>query len=433
MHFSKPVFRCGVRVGITRCNAFCYVTFLYRDFANLMGGKLPDEEARTKEPIEMLIKHMAIHVKDSSLLGGEKAHHISEGMSFTIGSAPPERVKLSLPNEKTDGHIQVFDKTGKVLPVEGKISLENGRIYYTNFNENGVELIDREGKVSAGVYKVGARLFVDPSQKIMLSGVYPVRVEIKEAEIELGEREQLLKPKSEREIISSIKGWNFDLNLQGVIKLIDAVSAILEREKQAGKLGIGIDKEGVSVQGMTIRENGVAHLPKEGEAIIVGKPDYLEGVLLETHFVDRVLNGEKVYLTLTGGYIHRLGNIENEETQKLFGLVLGLKKEFTNNVVILSEKPGAGVGAFQPEAPAANGIQYGEEGRKVVAERYKRLFEQMPNSVKMENGISITQEGAENIAKDISEVIKPGEKKAYAVVDLSKDSDDPTQVQIGYI
>ena len=394
---------------------------------------MPDDE-KVKEPIEMLIKHMAIHVKDSSLVGGEKAHHISEGMSFTVGSAIPERVKLSLPNEKTDGHIQVFDKTGKVLPLEGKISLENGRIYYTNYNENGVELIDSEGKVSAGSYRVGARLFVDPSQKIMLSGVYPVRVEIKEAEIELGERSQVqLKPKSEREIISSITERNFDLDLQGIMKLIDDVSAILEREKQAGRLGIGIDKEGVSVQGMTVRENGVAHLPKQGEAVIVGRPDYLESVLLETHFVDRVLNGQKVYLALTGGYIHRLENVENQETQKLFGLVLGLKKEFTNNVIILSEKPGAGVeAAVQPQAPATVGIQYGEEGRKVVAERYRRLFEQMPNSVKMENGISITQEGAENISKDISEVIKP-EKKAYAVVDLSKDADDQSQVRIGYL
>jgi hypothetical protein len=393
---------------------------------------LTNEETRAKEPIEMLIKHMAVHIKDSSLVGGEKAHHISEGMSFTIGSAPPERVKLSLPNEKTDGHIQVFDKTGKVLPVEGKISLENGKIYYTNYNENGVQLIDSDGKLSAGVYRIGARLLVDPSQIIMLSGVYPVRIEIKEAEIELGEREQVpLQAKSEREILRSIMARNFDLDLRGVMKLIDDVSAILEKEKQAGKLGIGIDKEGVSVKGMMTGENGVAHLPKEGEAIIVGRLGYAERALLETHFVDRVLNGEKLYLVLTGGYIDRLGNVESEETQKLLGLALGLKKEFTNNVVILSERQHP-EGAAPPQPQVEIGIQYGEEGRAVVAEKYRRLFEQMPNAVKMENGISVTSQGAENTAKDLSEVINPGEKRAYAVVDLSKGADDPNQVQIGY-
>lgn len=393
---------------------------------------MTNEETRAKEPIEMLIKHMAVHIKDSSLVGGEKAHHISEGMSFTIGSAPPERVKLSLPNEKTDGHIQVFDKTGKVLPVEGKISLENGKIYYTNYNENGVQLIDSDGKLSAGVYRIGARLLVDPSQIIMLSGVYPVRIEIKEAEIELGEREQVpLQAKSEREILRSIMARNFDLDLRGVMKLIDDVSAILEKEKQAGKLGIGIDKEGVSVKGMMTGENGVAHLPKEGEAIIVGRLGYAERALLETHFVDRVLNGEKLYLVLTGGYIDRLGNVESEETQKLLGLALGLKKEFTNNVVILSERQHP-EGAAPPQPQVEIGIQYGEEGRAVVAEKYRRLFEQMPNAVKMENGISVTSQGAENTAKDLSEVINPGEKRAYAVVDLSKGADDPNQVQIGY-
>jgi len=390
------------------------------------GEKKPAD----KEPIEMLIKHMAVHIKDSSLVGGEKAHHISEGMSFTIGSAPSERVKLSLLNEKTDGHIQVFDKTGRVLPVEGKISLENGKIYYTNYNENGVELIDGEGKVSAGAYRIGAKLFVDSSHKIMLSGIFPVRIEIKEVEIELGEREQVPpKPKSEREILGGITGRNFDLDLRGVMKLIDDVSAILEKEKQAGKLGIGIDREGVSVQGMMIGEGGVAHLPKEGEVVIVGKPDYLERALLETHFVRRVLNGEKVYVVLTGGYLGRLENVEGEETQKLFALVLGLKKEFTNNIVILSEKSTAG-GEVAMQATAATGIQYGEEGRGIVTEKYRRLFEQMPAAVKMENGISITPEGAENIAKDISGVINPGERGAYAVVDLSKGAEDPNQVQV---
>lgn len=381
--------------------------------------------------MEMLIKQMAVHIHDSSFVGGAKAHHISEGMSFTIGTASPERVKLYLPNEKTQGHIEVPDRTGRVLPIEGKIELLNGQIWYTNYNENGVQLIDSDGKVQGAVFRVGAKLLVDPSLRLLLSEVYPVKFEIKDAEITLGEREALPpQAKSEREILGRIMARNYDIDLRGAMKRIDDIHAIIEKERQSGKLGMGIDKDGVSVKGMWSGEDGVAHLPKEGEAIIVGKPDYLENVLLKVHFVNKALKGEKVYLLLTGGCVEKLGNVENKETQNLLGFVLGLKKEeFTNNIVILSERSAEEI----VQSPEKTGVIYGEEGAKIIHEKYRKLFGQMPVALRMENGILITSEGAENIAKDISEVIKPVGKNPYAVVDLSKGSDDPNQVQINYL
>lgn len=333
-------------------------------------------------------------------------------MSISIGRHTPEEMGKSRRE-----HIQIHNDTREfVSRNHGDISVEKGRIFYTDHSTNGTTMTDASGNVLREIKNEKVEI-TDPSMRLVFPNGSTISFRIETVKLEVSKPEQVKK--------QPVEGVNkLDRMLEGagnrsaeqVISFIDNISKRLGDENKAGKVGMGIDNKGNSFKGGMWVEGSLAHLPREGKAILVGdihsRLNCLEHILKETDFVERVGRGEKIYMVFMGDFADRpraegdLGGIKVLET------VLSLKNQFWNNVVILSGNHDVATeGSINPQQfPQEARMKYGNEKGNIIFEKYKQLFNQVPIAVKMDNGGFVTHGGAASTVRSLSDVINPSEE-----------------------
>jgi hypothetical protein len=353
---------------------------------------------------------------------GRKTNYLREGWKATIGSASAEQL-----GKRGREHIQVHGRD--VSEIHGQISVENGSICYTHLTDKPTRLIDADRKEAGGFYSKGFKVRIDPSQSLIF-GDTKISFKFEILEVIVNEPEQVRAQVREIKLDEILKKAGAR-NAEVVKTFIDHLSKIIEKEKEAGKLGMGIDKNMNYVKGGMWVEGSLVHLPKEGQAILVGdihsSPHCLEHILRETNFVERASKGEKVYLVFMGDYSDRpmaLG-----DGPKVLETVLELKTRFTNNVVLLRGNHDAPIVPISPrEFPGELKAKYGEKEGPDVESRYMGFFEKLPLAVKMENGIFVTHAGAASTVKSLSDVINPSRQ---TIIQMTWN--DPKPYVMGYV
>ncbi|VVB76950.1 Calcineurin-like phosphoesterase [uncultured archaeon] len=204
-------------------------------------------------------------------------------------------------------------------------------------------------------------------------------------------------------------------NASEVNLLLDAVTARLIEEKEAGRLWMsGIDGRGERVSNGMWVQGYVAHLPMAGTAIIVGdthsRPHCLEQVLRVTRFAERLNGGEEIYLALLGDYVDKPNSIKECGGVKVLEMIMDLKIQRPNNVIILPgnhdivENGRINTQQFPQEVLG----KYGPTDGPAIRERYRRLFaELVPLAIRFDNGIFAVHGGAASTVKTLSDVINP--------------------------
>ena len=127
------------------------------------------------------------------------------------------------------------------------------------------------------------------------------------------------------------KGWFREL--QSLLRMKHDVSGRKD-EDLTGKTLSDISSS-IQPRGPPLRNRGMVFLPKEGTAYVIGDIhgdiDSLEQIIAETGFEEKIKTDKNVFLVFTGDYVNNgLANIETLLT------VLRLKKEYFNNVILLS-------------------------------------------------------------------------------------------------
>ncbi|QLJ52229.1 MAG: serine/threonine-protein phosphatase 2A catalytic subunit [Candidatus Fermentimicrarchaeum limneticum] len=371
------------------------------------------------QPMREAVEHLRLDTEHSK--GERKVNFLYNGWNATIGTASPAQLG------KVDReHIQIHDKDGLVSEVHGRISFENGRIYYTHLTDKPTFIVDADGKPALTITEKNMKIAINPSQTLILpdhskiSFMFGVDVKVSEPEQAKSQKKYTLD-----EI------FNMADKSASVLKTsIDRTYDIIEKEREAGKLGMGIDRNMNQVKGGMWVEGSLVHLPKEGKAILVGdihsRPDCLRHILEETKFVERVQSGEKLYLVFMGDYADRNQNVG--DGIKSVGVVKALKGMFTNNVVILQGNHDNQILSLTPhEFPLELESKYGGDGTEIYL-KYRKLFEQMPLAVKMENGIFVSHAGAASTVRSLSDVVNPSRATRIQMT-----WNDPDQYASGYV
>jgi len=369
----------------------------------------------TKEGMKQHVEHLML--KTEHPVHGRKTNFLYEGMSVTIGRYTPEEL-----GKKPREHIQINDPEGVVSRNHGEISFENGRIFYKDHSTNGTEILDSKGNLIRKVQNEEVELH--PSNQIKLPNGTILSFAM---EIRVTEPAKVQPKKNELEEIVKTAGSR---NAEVLKTFIEHVSELIEKEKEAGRLRMGVDSKLKNIQGGMWVEGSLVHLPREGNAILVGdihsRFNCLEHILKETNFVDRVRNGEKLYIVFMGDFVDRPA--KEGEVMKVLETVLALKSKFPNNVVILAGNHDvAKEGSIAPqEFPNEVKIKYGKDG-EVIMEKYRKLFESMPIAVKMENGVFVTHGGAASSVRSLADVTHPSKETKVQML-----WNDPNSYTTGY-
>lgn len=162
-----------------------------------------------------------------------------------------------------------------------------------------------------------------------------------------------------------------------------------EKQMDAG-VGMGIDSNLNKIKSGRWDEEYVVHLPKEGQAIIIGdihsRFDCLDHILQETDFVERVKKGEKLYLVFMGDLVDRPRVVGDGGGLKVFEAALSLLNSFPNNVIIeKGNHDGAAEGSLHPqEFYQEVRMKFGEKQAEVVLQKWREFYDKAPIAVKMD-------------------------------------------------
>jgi protein phosphatase len=191
----------------------------------------------------------------------------------------------------------------------------------------------------------------------------------------------------------------------------EAADVNLNRLKQANDFGkgeLGTPKKISDINNLNLErsvvDRGVVYLPKEGKAVFVGDThgelSTLKQIISDTNFIERVENGEKLYLVLTGDYVDRgPQSIENIET------LLELKQKYPDKVILLRgnhETPSVNAGyGFKADLFDA----YGETGKEIWG-KYNEVFNELPYALVTGNGIVAVHGGIPEGIKSMDDLMK---------------------------
>ncbi len=374
------------------------------------------------QPMSEAVKHLRLDTEHSK--GERKINFLYDGWNATIGTASHTQL-----GKVEREHIQIHDKDGLVSEVHGQVSFENGRIYYTHLTDKPTFLVNADGKPALTIMEKNQKIAIDPSQTLILPDHSKISFMFG-VDVRVSEPEQAKAPKTRQvtleEMIETVESRN-----ASVLKtFLNNISEMLEKEREAGKHGMGIDYNMHQIRSGMWVEGSLVHVQKgKGVLYIVGdlhsSPECLERILKETDFVNRASKGENVYMVFMGDYADR--NEKVGDGDKVAQMVVSLKWRFPDKVSALAGNHELQQPSTRPhEFPSELESKYREEGPAVYL-AYRKLFENMPIAVKTENGVFITHAGAASTVRSLSDVINPSRQTKIQMT-----WNDPNQYTSGY-
>ncbi|NYZ79203.1 metallophosphoesterase, partial [Candidatus Micrarchaeota archaeon] len=354
-------------------------------------------------------------------------------MSVSIGRYAPQEMGKP-PRE----HIQIHnDPEGFVSRNHGDISFEKGRIFYTDHSTNGTSISDANGNVLREIKN--EKVEIDPSWKIVLPNGSAISFAVERLEMKVTEPpvKEEARPNEQRQAYETT--WERMKERAGARSANSLVSFISHsidlREKQMGAgVRMGIDHNLNKIKSGRWDEGYVVHLPKEGQVIIIGdihsKFDCLDHIMEETNFVERVKNGEKLYLVFMGDLVDRPRVVGDGGGLKVFEAALSLLNSFPNNVIIeKGNHDGAAEGSLHPqEFYQEVRIKFGEKQAEFVLKKWREFYDKAPIAVKMENGGIAIHGGASSTVKSLADLVKPSEETKFEIA-----WNDPNKNAKGYV
>jgi serine/threonine-protein phosphatase PP1 catalytic subunit len=366
------------------------------------------QEAK-KEGMRDQVQHLRLDTDHH--IHGRRTHFVGEGNSITIGTASKEQAA-----RMGKEHAHITDTSGLVADFHGRITFEkDGTLSYTHLTDKPTFLIDADRKPALTIREPNLKIAIDPSQTLALPDHTRISFMVPKIEVKISEPEKVA-PKRKVYTVNEI----FEMaekNASASKTFLDHSSEKTEREKEAGKRGMTINRNMEEIMGGIYLEGSVVHLRKqEGQAILIGdlhsSPDCLRHILEETKFLERVQNKENVYLVFLGDYADRNKNVG--DGIKVVQVANILKDLFPSNVVLLPGNHELPIPEMQPhEFPIELAIKFGDKDGLEIYLKFRKLFEQMPIAVKMDNGVFITHGGAANTVKSLYDVINPSEETKF--------------------